>query len=664
MIYGAKNLSCLMALLITGTIISMPAAQAATAEKDDLSSFTMDQVLVTASRMETHDMNTAAAVEVLTHDQLVATGGTNIQEALKFGTGLFFQSQGSKGTSQGTMNSKIVIRGVEKGTLVLVDGVPLNQSGRYNLENIPTELVERVEIVRGGGAVLYGSEATGGVINIITKGKRENSVKTSFGNYDQQGHAVNTQIGKLGFSYTYDKIGNIDNVSDPSGGRPVGNYYTITRGEHNNFNFRYDFNDQLYFTNTYSENNAHYVYRYQPQNGAVNKDAIFTVQTNLSQLHYDDNSFKAILSYTNTDQNNFTKARNKSGSTYLDTIKTISNAGYNNKTYGLDMQKNWKLENDVAIFGVNVQRDTCDYNEDSLTVATSKYTSASRDYSRNMYSTYGQYNHALNKASNLIFSARETWTGSTKAEDISGSNYSKFTPELEYINKLTENTSFYAKAGQSFMMPTFSQMFGSGNIIGNSDLKPQHGTHYEVGLKKNIDNKAWRLAVYNYAIDDSIESKWTSADKVTYTNEDVRNTGIELTCAVEMGNGFTGNWGVSYSNPQKYSTTTENNVTTEGRWRDYYGKLQLNGGLSYNKDKWNGAVNLNYLGKRTRDTDSEESMRPYLFTNINVAYKPDKSSKIFLNVDNLLDRKDITTCASSTFYTLGRNFVLGYEYNF
>lgn len=281
-----------------------------------------------------------------------------------------------------------------------------------------------------------------------------------------------------------------------------------------------------------------------------------------------------------------------------------------------------------------------------------------------MYSVYGQYNHALNKASNLIFSARETWTGSTQAENISGSNYSKFTPELEYINKLTENTSFYAKAGQSFMMPTFSQMFGSGNVIGNADLKPQHGNHYEVGLKKNIDNKAWRLAIYNYAIDDSIEAKWNSSGEATYTNEDVKNTGIELTCDIDMGNGLTGNWGVSYSNPKKYSTTTENNVTTEGRWRDYYGKLQLNGGLSYSKDKWNGAVNLNYLGKRTRDIDSEESMRPYLYTNLNVAYKPDKSSKVFLNVDNLLNRRDITTSAGSTFYTLGRNFMLGYEHTF
>ena len=45
----------------------------------------------------------------------------------------------------------------------------MNQDGKYNLEDIPTESIEKIEVVKGGGSVLYGSEATGGVINIITK---------------------------------------------------------------------------------------------------------------------------------------------------------------------------------------------------------------------------------------------------------------------------------------------------------------------------------------------------------------------------------------------------------------------------------------------------------------------------------------------------------------
>lgn len=653
----------LMIALITGSVIW--GGTSGYAEEPE-QVFTLDPMVVTAQRMETRDLDTPAAVEVLNHEQLIATGGNNLQEALKFGTGLMFQSQGTKGTSQGTMNSKIIIRGVEKGTLVLVDGVPLNQSGRYNLEDISTEMVEKVEIIRGGGAVLYGSEATGGVINIITRGKRPNKIKTSFGNYEQQSHAISLQASKLGVSYAYDKIGNIDNISDPNGGRPVGNYYTITRGEHNNFNIRYDFNEKLYFSHTYNENNAHYVYRYKPQNGAINKDVIHTIKNHMSQLHYDDKSIKAVLYYNDKKQNAFTKARNsKSKPTeYLETMKSFSNAGYHDKSLGFDVQKNWILNKNTAVLGISFQNDKCDYKEDSLTLANNKYTFASRDYERSMYSIYGQYSHYLNQASNIIFSVRETWTGSTKAEDLNGVNYSKFTPEIEYINKINDDTSVYAKAGQSFMMPTFTQMFGSGNIVGNADLKPQHGNHFEIGFKKNTDNHAWRLAVFNYKIKDSIESKWIDNNNVRYTNEDIKNTGIELNCVIDMGEGLQGNWGISYSNPQKYSTTTEYGATTNGRWRDYYGKLQLNGGLSYNKEKWNSALNINYVGKRTRDVDSEESMKPYLFTNLNVAYKPDKNSKIFLNVDNLLNRRDITTASTSTFYTLGRNFMLGYEYSF
>lgn len=157
-----------MTALITGSVLWGGTSVFA----EELQEYTLDPMLITAQRMETKDLETPAAVEVYTHEDLMATGGSNLQEALKFGTGLTFQSQGVKGTSQGTMNSKIIIRGVEKGTLVLIDGVPINQSGRYNLEDISPEIVEKVEVVRGGGAVLYGSEATGGVVNIITSKER------------------------------------------------------------------------------------------------------------------------------------------------------------------------------------------------------------------------------------------------------------------------------------------------------------------------------------------------------------------------------------------------------------------------------------------------------------------------------------------------------------
>lgn len=175
--------------------------------------YELDPLLVTAERTVTEDLKTPSAVTVLTREQLMQTGATGLQEALKFTTGIIIHAQGPRNISQGTMSNKVVIRGVEKGTLVLIDGVPINQSGRYNLEDIPVETVERVEIVRGGGAVLYGSEAAGGVINIITRGTRENMVKTGWGNYGIQNHAVSAQLGKLGITYTYDHTGKIDHIS-------------------------------------------------------------------------------------------------------------------------------------------------------------------------------------------------------------------------------------------------------------------------------------------------------------------------------------------------------------------------------------------------------------------------------------------------------------------
>lgn len=109
--------------------------------------YTLDPVIVTAERTDTKELKTPAAVEIITDKQIRETGAANMQEALKFSTGIITSSQGPRGLSQGTMTAKAVIRGVEKGTLVLVNGVPMNQSGMYSLQDIASDSVEKVEII-------------------------------------------------------------------------------------------------------------------------------------------------------------------------------------------------------------------------------------------------------------------------------------------------------------------------------------------------------------------------------------------------------------------------------------------------------------------------------------------------------------------------------------
>jgi len=190
--------------------ISCSSISALAAEQPE---FSLEQMIVTAQRYEKRDIDVAASTEILTEKDLQNTGASNLYDALKFSTGIEMQQYGTAGASMGNMYSKVVIRGVGNGTLVLINGVPLNTRGTYDLTDIPVENVERVEIVRGGGSVLYGSEATGGVINIITKKKRDNYFKTGWGNYGQQEYTLGLQAGNLGIGYQYSEWGTRQHVA-------------------------------------------------------------------------------------------------------------------------------------------------------------------------------------------------------------------------------------------------------------------------------------------------------------------------------------------------------------------------------------------------------------------------------------------------------------------
>ncbi len=160
-----RNLHKKLTLALTAFYLTVPAFAAAEVNSE----FTMDPVVVTALRHETSELNTPASISVYTKEQLAATGAASLIEALKYTEGMSYYSLGPGGQSYGGMTSKLVMRGVESGTLVLVNGIPVNLNGKYNLEDIPVSQVEKVEILKGAGSVLYGSEAFGGVINIITK---------------------------------------------------------------------------------------------------------------------------------------------------------------------------------------------------------------------------------------------------------------------------------------------------------------------------------------------------------------------------------------------------------------------------------------------------------------------------------------------------------------
>lgn len=633
---------------------------------EEVATYELNPVLVTAQRSVTKDMETPAAIEVLHADDLQKTGATSVQEALKFSTGIITHGQGPRNISQGTMTSKAVIRGVEKGTLVLVDGVPINQGGRYNLEDIPVESIDRVEVVRGGGAVLYGSEANGGVINIITKGKRANMVKAGFGNYGIQNYAASFQAGKLGFTAAYDHTGKIDHISAPTettskrSGAPRGLYYNIKRGEHANFNARYDFNDDLYVTHTYGRNSDHYVYKYtgidNPDNaGKEYKNVIHSTEENLTALHYTKNNFSVNAFYNRRDQetkNASAKINKKFPQNFDSSSISHDKTSYLDQTAGINFQNRWNFHRGSFMLGYEFQRDM----QNKAASGTEKF------YSRNAHSLFGQVAYDFTHATQANLNFRQTWTEA----DAAGNKYDKFTPEFVLMHHLDESTMVYGKVGQSFMLPTFTQLYGGGgNIVGVPDLKPEKGMHYELGAKKSIGKNAYRVALYSYKIEDFIDADTKNFPEVSYKNSDVKNTGIEIDWTRNQNENLSYRLGLTYSHPQKQEGKIDKHgVETKGEWHDYYGKLGFNAGIDYTRGKLTTAFHISYLGDRTRDASPYASMKAQFFSDINFSYKANDNARFFLNIDNLFDRRDIISTSSSSFYNLGRNFMAGVEYKF
>lgn len=635
--------SLLMTALITGTVLW--GGNSVLAQENE-QEFTLDPMVITATRTEKRDVDVPASTTILSNQDLKNTGAQNLQVALGRVPGLIYKTFSPGGGAMGTMANEIAIRGVSNGTLVMLNGTPMNLRGKYFLDAIPVENVERVEIVKGGAGVLYGSEAMGGVINIITKKEFTNSVSVGYGNYGQQKYSASVGTDKVNVGYNLEKWGNVDTISrsDDKGLK----HTDMTGSEKRNLYVDYKINDNWNFLYNYFETNVRYdtwfddAYKEVPKGGALQQNREYVTKQNLVQLLYQDDTLKANLYYNQNKlmANGFTNY-NTSGKFQ----GKIYDTDEKNRTYGADVQKEWQLNSKGSlVLGGSYKNEFYD-----------DYSSKVTD--RHIYAVYGQYDHKFDDKNELIVGARETWTTGGYRDQ----NYDNFSMSGQYVHKLDDDDSLYANVTQSFIMPTFSQMYGaSDTAIANPDLKPQKGVSYEAGWKRVTDSHSWKAAVYHIDITDNISATWdTDKTEYQYTNEDFKNTGIELSCDIEGKNGWSYNWGVNYMDPKVKGTK-------KPYWDRKYGRVQLNGGITYSKDKWVSSLQGTYLAERVGTPSSSHSSheKPYFLTSLTTTYNADKQNSFTLTMDNLLDREDNLSHSGSEYYSTPFNFMLTYNYKF
>lgn len=201
----------------------------------------LQEVVVSATRTEKEPDLAPASVSVVTKQDIQKRNISTIDEAMRYVQGVFFER--SKGLADTTPT--IQLRGLtgQDRTLILRNGLPLNDGyhGGVNWNSISMDDVQRIEVIRGPGSALYGGNAMGGVVNIITTSPQKRSAKLSGGAGTDEtrrirGH-VQDKMNKLGWrlGFEWDKTDGYANtpirnsLQSGSGGDLKGGYLTHDR---------------------------------------------------------------------------------------------------------------------------------------------------------------------------------------------------------------------------------------------------------------------------------------------------------------------------------------------------------------------------------------------------------------------------------------------------
>jgi len=171
-------------------------------------SSTLNPVVITATKTTQTADSTLSPVIVIGRKEIEANQGASLANLLRLHAGIDIGQNGGRGQS-----TSIFIRGTESNhTLMLIDGVKINPGtiGGPAVQNIRLDMIDRIEIVKGPRSTLYGSDAIGGVINIITrklKSGTETNASISHGSYNSSSFMLSTHgsLKKARFGLTFNK---------------------------------------------------------------------------------------------------------------------------------------------------------------------------------------------------------------------------------------------------------------------------------------------------------------------------------------------------------------------------------------------------------------------------------------------------------------------------
>lgn len=698
--------STLMMLFVLGSSMN------AFAQNNDVldENFVLDEMVVSATRSEKKLLDTAASVSVITDKDLDKMHINNLDEAFVKIPGVYV----GRLSGIGSTTSQTVMRGVNaaNSVAVLVDGVQVNDSynGSVTWSAIPVDMVKRVEVLRGPASVLYGGNALAGVINIITKDVDKTSVnlKLSYGSNNTQNHSLyvaGKASDKLDFNVNYEKKKTDGYITDPvlSSKAVFGAETTTTntgakrwiignKGKRQwdentvGVGFKYHFDESKSLALDFTKNE--YEYSYSAPTSYFGDDIIKKAGTYFStpgekasnkyNMTYNDseNGWKAVVGYSDQYKQHDTS------------ISKATDASKPNTRFSFDLQKNQTISaNNNAVFGLNYRKDEMDatvykladkFNSDSKIAVDSMASGKNKSFSAYVMDEH-KFSDRWTATAGLRYDKWSTdgrilLPNKTEAINYDESTYDNWSPSASVMYKPEADSSVYLSWGKAFEAPSLYRMYSSSyssNVynIANPNLKPQKAETFELGYKKDLNNKsAIGVSVYD-----------TKYKGLLYKNSLGVVDGMNATCyqnageaeakgfELELNHNFDDKWSAflnyTYQNPviKKALKATEKN-----KYVTAIPKEVFRAGVTYSDDKWSGMLTGEYISKRFSKTDNSDTVNgvygsydPYFIMNMDISYSFNKNYTLTASVNNILDRDFF-----NYYYQPGRTYSVELNYRF
>ncbi len=583
--------------LIYAVPVAALAASASTvlyAETGSPAGIALDSLIVTATRTRQSAGDTLAQVAVITRDDIEAAGTATLAELLQRKAGVEIRSTGGPGQPAG-----VFIRGASSSQiLLLVDGLRVGSvtAGSPAFENIPLELIERIEVVKGPLSGLYGSDAIGGVVQIFTRsdGRARLSADVGAGSYSNRiANAGFTAVeGRTAFTLNagYQEVAAPRSASNPDAGPFT---YNPDRDPYRNSNvlakLSHTLSSGANFAASAWQSVGHTKFDSGPADDPSNKQILSGIQISA------DNQFTTF--WKSSLRVGQTSDDIRFASAFPDTFKSTQNQGI------------WFNELKTGFGDLNAGAEL---RKEKVSSANTDYDARTRD-TRAMFAGYlGRLG-----ANQLDFTLRRD------QEDQFGR---RNTGSIAYGYALTSALKVYAHAGRAFRAPSFNDLYYPG--FSNPLLKPERSKQAEAGLKLGEPGYNMSLVYFDNRIDDLIVF-----DLATFLPQNIARARIK---GWEFG-GDTVIGGVvlkaALTVQQPEDADTGKQLRSRAR---QFGSV----GASRSFGAWTLSGDITASGKRfdSGDEDSGSRMAGYVLLNAAVHYRLDKTWSLELGGQNLGNR--------------------------